>query len=106
VLPLSALTSKDGTPQVWLVDTASQTVKPVVVRTDGLLDDAVLFRAREALARPFLRDVPRNEQDAEIAGRYHGRPEFARLIADHIAGMTDRYAREAWDALVPAGSDD
>lgn len=75
-------------------------------RDPRLLDDAVLFRAREALARPFLRDVPRNEQDAEIAGRYHGRPEFARLIADHIAGMTDRYAREAWDALVPAGSDD
>lgn len=41
VLPASALTSRDGRPQVWVVDPASATVRPVPVRPQALLDDAV-----------------------------------------------------------------
>ncbi|MFP5406582.1 MAG: efflux RND transporter periplasmic adaptor subunit [Gammaproteobacteria bacterium] len=40
VLPLSALHSRTGAPQVWVVQD-DMTVKSVPVRTDGLLDDAV-----------------------------------------------------------------
>lgn len=41
VLPLSVLWSRDGRAHVWLVDAQSQTVRPVPVKTAGLLDDAV-----------------------------------------------------------------
>ena len=40
VLPLSALYSRDGRPQVWRID-ADDTVRPVAVVTGGYLDDAV-----------------------------------------------------------------
>ncbi len=40
VLPLSALHSRTGEPQVWVVDDDMR-VKAVPVRTEGLLDDAV-----------------------------------------------------------------
>lgn len=40
VLPLSALQSTDGVPRVWRVDDTG-VVSPVVIRTAGLLDDAV-----------------------------------------------------------------
>ena len=41
VVPIDSLYSKDGQARVWLVDSSSQTVKSVPVKTDGLLDDAV-----------------------------------------------------------------
>ncbi len=74
-------------------------------RDPRLLDDAVLLRYKELSGRSYLRDLPRARQEAEIAHAYHGRQAFARLLADHIAGMTDRYARAAWDALDPGRSE-
>jgi membrane fusion protein, multidrug efflux system len=41
LLPLSSLSSKDGTPRVWLVDPGTSTVRPVPVRTAGFVDEAV-----------------------------------------------------------------
>ncbi len=73
-------------------------------RDPRLLDDAVLLRYKELSGRPFLRDVSRAAQDAEVARSYHGRPPFLRLVIDHVAGMTDRFAQEAWDALEPGRS--
>ncbi|RPH59126.1 MAG: efflux RND transporter periplasmic adaptor subunit [Burkholderiales bacterium] len=40
VLPMSALYSLDGRPHVWRIE-ADDTVRPVVVVTDGFLDDTV-----------------------------------------------------------------
>lgn len=74
-------------------------------RDPRLLDDAVLLRYKEQAGRSYLRDLPRGRQDDEIAAAYHGRPAFGRLLADHIAGMTDRFARAAWAALTTGRSD-
>ena len=35
----------------------------------------------------------------EVAARYHSSPGFARLVADHVAGMSDRYALEEYRFL-------
>ncbi len=74
------------------------------LRDPRLLDDAVLLRYKEVAGRPYLRDIPRSAQDKEIAEHYQGRPAFLRVLADHVAGMTDRYAQEAWETLAPGRS--
>lgn len=58
-----------------------------------LLDDYVLFRFRELAGGRFLRDLPSLTMETEIDRRYHGSGVLLRLVADHIAGMTDAYAR-------------
>jgi dGTP triphosphohydrolase len=68
-----------------------------------LLDDAVLLRYRDLTGRPFLRDLPAARVGEELARHYHGEPRLARLLADHIAGMTDRHAEQSWRALTPSG---
>jgi len=57
-----------------------------------LLDDYVLLRFKEIAGGAYLRDLPAAAMETEIARRYHGSGVFLRLIADHIAGMTDAYA--------------
>ena len=64
-----------------------------------ILPNYVLLRAKEELGFPYLRDVPLAKVAAEVADRYHRSAGFARLLADHIAGMTDRYALEEYRAL-------
>ncbi len=59
----------------------------------------VLKRAHAELDFPFLRDVPLVSVADEVATRYHASAGFARLIADHIAGMSDRFALEEFNAL-------
>lgn len=44
-LPLSAVVSRDGRPQVWKLDAADSTVHAVDVRTGGLDGDGVLIEA-------------------------------------------------------------
>jgi dGTPase len=56
------------------------------------LDDYVLLRFRDAEKLRFLRDVPASERDREVAERYRGSARLARMIGDHLAGMTDTYA--------------
>jgi dGTPase len=59
----------------------------------------VLLRATEELEFPYLRDLPLASVAGEVASRYHTSPGFARLVADHIAGMSDRFALEEYRSL-------
>ena len=63
------------------------------------LDDYVLLRYRTTSGGTYLRDFPGDRVAAEVATRYHGRPAFVRLIADHIAGMSDSYALKEYERL-------
>ena len=63
------------------------------------LPNYVLMRARDELGFPYLRDVPIAAVADEVASRYHADPGFARLVADHIAGMSDRFALEEYRSL-------
>lgn len=63
------------------------------------LDDYALHRYRADHGGEFLRDVPQERVDEEIAQRYHGRPAFVRVIADHVAGMSDTYALKEYERL-------
>lgn len=64
-----------------------------------VLPDYLLLRASEELGLPYLRDLPLKKIAATVAGRYHSVSGFARLIVDHLAGMSDRYALEEYRAL-------
>ena len=59
----------------------------------------VLLRFHELSGRPYLRDVPIPTIPAEVREHYHADPRFVRLIADHLAGMSDRFALEEFGAL-------
>lgn len=63
------------------------------------LDDYVLLRYRSVAGGPFLRDLPGDEVRREVASRYRGQPAFVRLIADHIAGMSDSFALKEYERL-------
>jgi dGTPase len=63
------------------------------------LPDYVLLRARDELGYPYLRELPLAAIAPEVEGRYHCDPGFARLVADHIAGMSDRFALEEYCSL-------
>ena len=67
-----------------------------------LAPDYLLRRFAEEHGGPCLREVPLSEVDAEIRRRYRNRPELVRLLADHVAGMTDSYALEEYRALTGA----
>jgi dGTPase len=63
------------------------------------LDDYVLLRYRTMTGGTYLRELPGDRVAAEVATRYQGRPEFARLIADHIGGMSDSFALKEYERL-------
>jgi dGTPase len=63
------------------------------------LPSYVLLRARDELDLVYLRDIPIKSVAGEVASRYHSSPGFARLVADHIAGMSDRFALEEYRSL-------
>jgi dGTPase len=63
------------------------------------LPNYVLLRARDELGFSYLRDIPIKAVAAEVNSRYHASPGFARLVADHIAGMSDRFALEEYRSL-------
>jgi dGTPase len=65
----------------------------------AILPDYLLMRATEELELPYLRDLPLKRIAATVAERYHSTPGFARLIVDHLAGMSDRFALEEYRAL-------
>jgi dGTPase len=74
-----------------------------VMHDDPLVtDDYVLLRFKEQAGGPYLRDVPFSAVAGEIARRYRGNPLFSRLVADHIAGMTDPFALAEHERLVRA----
>lgn len=63
------------------------------------LPSYVLLRAKYELGFSYLRDVPLRSVASEIAARYHSSPGFVRLVVDHIAGMSDRFALEEYQSL-------
>jgi dGTPase len=65
----------------------------------AILPDYLLMRANEELGLPYLRELPLKRIAATVAERYHSAPGFARLIVDHLAGMSDRFALEEYRAL-------
>ncbi|MBD3853699.1 MAG: hypothetical protein IFJ96_02865 [Acidobacteria bacterium] len=65
----------------------------------AVLPDYLLLRANEELDLPYLRDLPLNRVAATVSDRYHACPGFARLIVDHLAGMSDRFALEEYRTL-------
>jgi len=68
-------------------------------REPSVMPDYLLLRAAEEFELPYLRDVPLKRVAAVVAERYHACPGFARLIVDHLAGMSDRFALEEYSAL-------
>jgi dGTPase len=63
------------------------------------LPDYLLRRAAEELGLPYLRDLPLKKIAGTVAERYYSTPGFARLIVDHLAGMSDRFALEEYRKL-------
>lgn len=63
------------------------------------LDNYVLLRYRTMFGGSYLRDLPSDRVSAEVATRYHGKPGFVRLIADHVAGMSDSFALKEYRRL-------
>ncbi len=59
----------------------------------------VLLRFHEESGRPYLRDLPIAKAAAEVARHYHADPRFVRIVVDHLAGMSDRYALQEYEAL-------
>ncbi len=68
------------------------------------LQDWALLRYAHSRGEPYLRDVPLPEVPAAIRA-LQGEPDFLRLICDHIAGMSDRFAMEEFEKLcLPSAS--
>ena len=65
----------------------------------SILPDYLLKRACEELELPYLRHTPLKKIAATVSEEYHSCPGFARLIVDHLAGMSDRFALEEFRAL-------
>jgi len=65
-----------------------------------LADDYLLLRFKQEHGGRYLRDVGPSEIGSEIARRYRGNPRYARLVADHIAGMTDMFAVAEYERLL------
>ncbi len=63
------------------------------------LDNYVLLRFRGTTGGTYLRDLPGDLVAGEVGSRYHGNPAFVRLIADHIAGMSDSFALKEYERL-------
>lgn len=59
----------------------------------------VLLRFSELSGRPYLRDVPHSQTYKEVATHYHPDPRFVRVLVDHLAGMSDRFALSEFEKL-------
>jgi dGTP triphosphohydrolase len=69
-----------------------------------LLQDHVLLRYKEIARVSFLRDLPERVVEKEVAARYRGDGRFVRLLADHLAAMTDAYAVAEHAELLAMGA--
>ncbi|MCS7181653.1 MAG: dNTP triphosphohydrolase [Thermoanaerobaculum sp.] len=59
----------------------------------------VLRRFAELSGRPYLRDVPLSETRQEVQQHYLPNPLFVRVLVDHLAGMSDRFALAEYESL-------
>jgi dGTPase len=64
----------------------------------------VLLRVHEETGRPYLRDLPIKQIPGEVEKHYRPDPRFVRIIVDHLAGMSDRYAIDEYQALYDPNS--
>lgn len=69
----------------------------------GVLDDHVLLRGKEVLGVPYFRDLPRDRRPRE-AVRLRSDARFVRILADHLASMTDGYAVAEFRRLMETGA--
>jgi dGTPase len=69
-----------------------------------LLPDHVLLRFKEIARVSFLRDLPERAVEEEVATRYRKDARFMRLLADHLAAMTDTYAVAEHAELLDMGA--
>jgi dGTP triphosphohydrolase len=69
----------------------------------ALLDDHVLFRMKDLAGVRYFRDLPRENRERE-ARAYRADPRFTRLLADHLAAMTDAYALAEHARLLEMGA--
>jgi dGTP triphosphohydrolase len=69
-----------------------------------LLDDHVLLRFKERAGVRYLRDLPRAVVPAELSWNYRDNPRFARVLADHLAAMTDAFATAEHRRLTEMGA--
>lgn len=90
-------------PQVNRQDWRARKVMTALFRAFWLnprtLPSYVLLRARDELDFPYLREVPLGVVAQEVRDRYHASPGFVRLVVDHLAGMSDRFALEEFRSL-------
>ncbi len=70
-----------------------------------LMDDHVLARFAASAGIEPLRDVPLEKLREEAVRHYHGKPAWCRSVADHIAGMTDRYCLQEHERIFAARPD-
>ncbi len=70
----------------------------------ALLEDHVLLRFKSVAGVRFLRDLPEARRAIEIADHYRRDPRFLRVVADHIASMTDNFALAEHRRLQEMGS--
>jgi dGTPase len=69
----------------------------------ALLDDHVLFRMKDVAGVRYFRDLPRDQRERETRA-YRADPRFTRLLADHLAAMTDAYALAEHARLLEMGA--
>jgi dGTPase len=69
----------------------------------ALLDDHVLFRMKDLAGVRYFRDLSPDSRERE-AKTYRSDPRFARLLADHLAAMTDAYALAEHARLLEFGA--
>jgi dGTPase len=69
-----------------------------------MLDDHVLFRFRETAGVRYLRDLPRDAVEAEVARAYRRDGRFVRLLCDHVASMTEAHALAEHGRLMEMGA--
>lgn len=69
----------------------------------ALLDDHVLIRYKEISGRPYLRDVPL-DQSSKLLSEYRADSRFLRVLADHLAAMTDGFALSEFERLNGMGA--
>jgi dGTPase len=69
-----------------------------------LVEPHVLLRFKEAARVRYLRDVPDRERAEEVRRHYRDDPRFVRMLADHLAAMTDTYALVEHARLMEIGA--
>jgi len=69
-----------------------------------LLDDHVLIRFKQLSGAPYLRDVLHDNVEDVVSRHYRGDSRFLRLLADHLAAMTDTFAMVEHTRLTEIGA--